>query len=62
MMPEERQSEKNCPECGQPLTPRTDASGTEILGCSNWPDCNYTEPIPQDVLLRRQNHPTIPGF
>ena len=58
-----RTSAKNCPECGQPLTPRTNrTTKTEFLGCSNWPTCKYTEPMPQDVIMRRMNHPELPGF
>ena len=62
-MTDQRESAKNCPECGQPLTPRSSQDNeTDLLGCSNWPKCEYTEPMPQDVLLRRQNHPELPGF
>ena len=58
-----RTSAKNCPECGQPLTPRTNrTTKTEFLGCSNWPTCKYTEPMPQDIIMRRMNHPELPGF
>ena len=56
-----RTSAKNCPECGQPLTPRTNRiTKTEFLGCSNWPACKYTEPMPQDIIMRRMNHPELP--
>ena len=46
-----------------PLTPRTNrTTKTEFLGCSNWPTCKYTEPMPQDIIMRRMNHPELPGF
>ena len=63
MTNEERRSAKNCPDCGQPLEPRaSERTGEEQLGCSNWPQCDYTEPLPEDMLLRRQNHPELPGM
>ena len=62
MMPDERRkSARNCPECGQPMTPWNDG-GMEHLGCSAWPECRHTEPLPEDVLMRRQNTRTLPGF
>ena len=62
-MIQQRASAKNCPECGQPLTHRTNSTTkTDFLGCSSWPTCEYTEPMPQDVLMRRMNHPELPGF
>ena len=60
-IPDQRQSARNCPQCGQPLTPRTE-NGREQLGCSAWPECQYTEPVPEDILMRRQNSPQLPGF
>ena len=54
---------KNCPECGQPLTVRTNrATDEDFLGCSAWPDCKHTEPMPLDMMLRRQGHPELPGL
>ena len=34
-----------CPECGQPLLIRHGRYG-KFIGCSGWPQCRYTEPIP----------------
>ena len=49
-MTQQRASAKNCPECGQPLTPRKNrTTKTEFLGCSNWPACEYTIPISQST-------------
>ena len=54
---------KNCPECGQPMTVRTNrATDEDFLGCSAWPGCKHTEPMPLDMMLRRQGHPELPGF
>ena len=58
-----RTSAKNCPECNQPLTVRTNRNtGEDFLGCSAWPVCSHTEQLPLDVRLRRQGHPELPGF
>jgi DNA topoisomerase-1 len=34
-----------CPECGEPLVIRLGRYG-KFIGCSGWPDCRYTAPIP----------------
>jgi DNA topoisomerase-1 len=34
-----------CPECGEPLLIRVGRYG-KFIGCSGWPDCRYTAPIP----------------
>jgi DNA topoisomerase-1 len=34
-----------CPECGEPLVIRHGRYG-KFIGCSGWPDCRYTAPIP----------------
>ena len=46
---------KPCPACGQPLRIKINrATGDEFLGCSTWPACTYTEPLPEAIRLRRQ--------
>ena len=58
-----RASAKNCPQCNQPLTIRTNQNTkTDFLGCTDWPDCHHTEPLPLDMILRRQGHPELPGL
>ena len=47
MMPGKRKPARNCPECGQPMTPRNDG-GREQLGCSAWPECKHTDPLPEE--------------
>ena len=57
-----RTSAKNCPECNQPLSVRTNQNTRkDFLGCTAWPDCHHTEPLPLDMVLRRQGHPELPG-
>ena len=38
--------ERNCPKCGKPLAERKSKHGP-FIGCSGFPDCRYTEHIPQ---------------
>jgi ssDNA-binding Zn-finger/Zn-ribbon topoisomerase 1 len=52
-----------CPECGKPMLPRTNReNGSEFLGCSQWPKCTATQPLPAYVAMLRQGAPTLPGF
>lgn len=55
---------KHCPRCttGQMQTRINHDSGEQFLGCSNYPYCKHTEPLPLDVQLRAQGAPTLPGF
>lgn len=49
--------------CGRPMVARINAAtGSEFLGCSNWPDCRHTEKIPETVLMRRAGAMTLPGL
>lgn len=34
-------------------------TGTEFLGCPEWPECTYTQPIPESVLMRLAGQPTL---
>lgn len=54
---------KACPICEKPMVVRTNkASGQDFLGCSQYPDCTGTAPLPPEVLLRAAGAPTLPGF
>ena len=54
---------KLCQECARPMEVRRNKStGTEFLGCAQWPECTYTEPLPIDVQMRRDGAATLPGF
>ncbi|MGB9701293.1 MAG: type I DNA topoisomerase [Candidatus Kapaibacteriota bacterium] len=39
-------SETKCPQCGAPLVIRVSRRG-RFLGCSNYPECTYTQPLPK---------------
>ena len=56
---------KTCPRCGPAtrLTVRQNGeTGADFLGCTRWPDCKHTEPLPLDMQLRRQGAEPLPGF
>ncbi len=36
-----------CPKCGGDLVIRQSRNGKRFIGCSNYPDCNVTYPLPQ---------------
>lgn len=33
-----------------------------FLGCENWPDCDFTEPLPEDVKMLAMGAQKLPGF
>lgn len=52
-----------CPECGAEIIERENkASGVPFWGCAKWPACTWTQPIPEDVWMRRQGASPLPGF
>ena len=54
---------KACPKCGKNLTIRGNGeTQEEFLGCSQYPECEHTEPLPTDIILRRQGAATLPGL
>ena len=64
MAQKERQSEealgegvmitKPCPRCGKPLVERVNRETQKpFWGCSQYPQCTYTQPVPESVKLRK---------
>lgn len=52
-----------CPQCGSALVERPNKhTGVHFIGCSQWPDCDYTLPIPAHEHMRRAGASTLPGF
>jgi DNA topoisomerase I len=49
-----------CPTCGQPLTIRYSFAGKRFVGCSGYPSCRVTYPLPQRGRLDK-NHPPCPA-
>ncbi len=40
-----------CPKCGGDLLIRWSQGGKRFVGCSNYPECDYTLPLPQKGLI-----------
>jgi ssDNA-binding Zn-finger/Zn-ribbon topoisomerase 1 len=48
---------KNCPDCGKPMAERVNkVNGSTFLGCSQYPVCTHTEPIPETLKLRNAGY------
>lgn len=60
------QLKKRCPRCGWEMVKRKNKeNGSEFLGCTQWPTCQHTEPIPEDVrmqMLGQDVAPRLEGF
>jgi restriction system protein len=53
----------SCAECGRPMVVRTNsATGEEFLGCSQFPACKHTEPLPEWFRLKTAGAAMLPGF
>lgn len=53
---------KCCPECGPraSLVIRTNKRTKELfLGCERYPECRYTEPMPEALKMRVLGAPTL---
>ncbi|PXF50570.1 MAG: DNA topoisomerase I [Candidatus Methanophagaceae archaeon] len=53
-----------CPECGANLFWATSRRGKRFIGCSNYPECNFSLPLPPSgrVIVTRERcdvHPTL---
>lgn len=52
-----------CPERGDDLVIRQNRSTQQhFLGCSSYPECQYTEPLPEDVKMQAMEAQQLPGF
>jgi ssDNA-binding Zn-finger/Zn-ribbon topoisomerase 1 len=52
-----------CPKCGAVMVLRVRAKDRkEFYGCSNYPVCKVTAPLPAYAEMRKLNAPTLPGF
>ncbi len=55
--------EKECSACGAKLVVRfRRKTGMPFLGCERWPNCAYTERMPESVKLRLNGAPALPGL
>ena len=55
---------KRCPGCqqGQLLERENSHNGSHFLGCSRYPDCTHSEPLPAYLELLRQGAVQLPGM
>lgn len=54
-----------CPQCSPPpkLVVHTNRqNGTQFLGCPNWPKCDHTQEIPEDIKMQAAGARRLPGF
>jgi len=48
---------RNCPLCPNSvklIVKENHITGHQFLGCPNWPECDYTAPIPEELIMRVQ--------
>lgn len=52
-----------CDECGADMVIRTNrATQEKFLGCTRYPECMHSEPLPIDQQLRAAGAKGLPGF
>jgi ssDNA-binding Zn-finger/Zn-ribbon topoisomerase 1 len=65
LIPDKTPTAKTCPKCGPVvrLIVRTNTKTNEqFLGCENWPECFYTEPLSEDLKMELLGASRLPGF
>lgn len=55
---------KHCPQCphGHLVERENSHNGSRFLGCSEYPRCVHTEPLPAYLELLRQGATQFPGM
>jgi ssDNA-binding Zn-finger/Zn-ribbon topoisomerase 1 len=55
---------KPCPQCliGTRVERMNRETGTPFIGCSQWPVCTWTMPLPADEVMRRAGATPLPGL
>ena len=52
-----------CEACGKPTVIRINrTNNSEFLGCSRWPECTATQPIPTYLAMVRAGAQPLPGL
>lgn len=54
--------ERYCPKCDNAVKLRVKTNrmnGNQFLGCPNWPNCDYTEQIPEALLMEARGQPRM---
>jgi len=65
LIPDKTPTAKTCPKCGPVarLLVRTNTqTGGQFLGCENYPTCNFTEPLSEDLKMELLGASRLPGF
>ena len=64
-IPDKTPTAKTCPKCGPVarLLVRTNpVTKVQFLGCENYPNCTFTEPLTEDLKLKSLGERRLPGF
>lgn len=49
-----------CKVCAADMVVRTNReNGSEFLGCSKWPECTETRPLPESIRMERLGAPRL---
>jgi ssDNA-binding Zn-finger/Zn-ribbon topoisomerase 1 len=54
LLVEDQELEISCPTCGaaaQLIVKTNRHNGSQFAGCPNFPACNYTQPIPEAIVM-----------
>jgi ssDNA-binding Zn-finger/Zn-ribbon topoisomerase 1 len=52
-----------CPQCGKAMKVRTNSeNGSRFIGCTGYPDCRFTKPLPAYIELLEAGAEQLPGF
>ncbi len=53
-------TDEKCPQCGSPLVVKYGRFG-KFLACSNYPECKFTKPLPQEIEYTGEKCPECGG-
>lgn len=59
------ETNRYCPTCvpiRKLIVKENRHTGHQFLGCPNWPECEHTEPIPDDMIMIATGASRLPGF
>ena len=59
---ENAQAEIACPNCGpntKLIVKTVHKTGRQFLGCPTWPDCNHTQGIPDEWIMKASGQKSL---